>query len=66
MKTLGKILVVIAVVLLALGLVCAAIGYFTGGSVERMIELFFGSRETFLETVKLLWSQLREQILGLF
>ena len=54
MKTVWRIVIVIAAALLILGIVAAAIGYFTGGSAERMIETLFGSREVFGMTLELL------------
>lgn len=54
MKTVWRIVIVIAAALLILGIVAAAIGYFTGGSAERMIETLFGSREVFSLTLELL------------
>ena len=54
MKTVWRIVIVIAAALLILGIVAAAIGYFTGGSAERMIETLFGSREVFGLTLELL------------
>ena len=54
MKTVWRIVIGIAAALLILGIVAAAIGYFTGGSAQRMIETLFGSREVFGMTLELL------------
>ncbi len=62
MKAIWKVIALIALALIVLGAVCAAIGYFTGGSVERMIEVFFGSRETF----ELVLQLLREELASIF
>jgi hypothetical protein len=47
MKKIWKVIAIIALALLVLSAAVAAIGLFTGGSVNRMIEVLFGSRETF-------------------
>lgn len=41
-----KIVLTLVIALVVLGIVLMAIGYFTGGSVERMIEVVFGGRES--------------------
>lgn len=46
MSKIWKVVTVIAIVLAVLGMVLAAIGLFTGGSVDRMIEVLFGGRDT--------------------
>lgn len=58
MKQIWKIVLMIVLALIMLGAVCAVIGLFTGASVERMIEVFFGSRETFDLTIDLLRQEL--------
>ena len=58
MKHLWKLVLIIVLVLIVLGTACAVIGLFTGASVERMIEVFFGSRETFELAIDLLKQEL--------
>ncbi len=58
MKHIWKLVLIIVLVLIVLGTACAVIGLFTGASVERMIEVFFGSRETFELAIDLLKQEL--------
>ena len=58
MKQIWKLVLIVVLVLIVLGVACAVIGLFTGASVERMIEVFFGSRETFELTIELLRQEL--------
>lgn len=58
MKQIWKIVLIAVLILIVLGMVCAAIGLFTGASVERMIEIFFGSRETFELAIDLIRQEL--------
>ena len=57
-----KIILIVVVALAILGVVLGAIGYFTGGSVDRMIEIVFGGRET----LDLMLSVLRQQLAEIF
>lgn len=61
MKRIWNIVLITALALIVLGAVSAMIGLFTGASVERMIELFFGSRETFDLTIEML----KQELMGL-
>ena len=58
MKQIWKAVLIVVLILMALGAVSAVIGLFTGASVERMIEVFFGSRETFDMTIEILKQEL--------
>ncbi len=58
MKVIWKIVGIAVLALVVLGAVCGAVGYFTGGSVERMVEIFFGSREGLDLVIKLLKDEL--------
>lgn len=60
MKKIWKIILIIVLLLVALGVVSAVIGLLTGASVERMIEVFFGSRETFDLVIQLLREELSQ------
>lgn len=62
MRHIWRLVLIIVLVMVSLGAGCAVIGILTGASTERMIELFFGSRETFELTIQLL----REELAGLF
>ena len=62
MRHIWKLVLLVALVMLVLGAACAAIGLLTGASVERMIEVFFGSRETFDLALQLL----RDELSSLF
>ena len=58
MKRIWNTVLIIVLALIVLGAVSAMIGLFTGASVERMIEVFFGSRETFDMTIDILRREL--------
>ena len=58
MRHIWKFVLITALVMLALGAGCAITGVLTGASVERMIEVFFGSRETFELAIQLLREEL--------
>ena len=58
MKRIWNVVMIAVLTLIVLGAVSAMIGLFTGASVERMIEVFFGSRETFDMTVDMLRREL--------
>lgn len=62
MKHIWKIVLIVVLILVVLGAVGAAIGLLTGASVERMIEVLFGSHETFDLVIQLL----REELAGIF
>lgn len=62
MKHIWKIVLIVVLILVVLGAACAVIGMFTGASLERMIEVLFGSRETFDFFVELL----RQELSGIF
>ena len=57
-----KIILIVVMALAILGVVLGAIGYFTGGSVDRVIEIVFGGRET----LDLMLSVLRQQLAEIF
>lgn len=57
-----KIILTVVLVLVILGVVLGAIGYFTGGSVDRMIEVVFGGREA----LDLMLSVLKQQLAEIF
>ena len=57
-----KIILIVVMALAILGVVLGAIGSFTGGSVDRMIEIVFGGRET----LDLMLSVLRQQLAEIF
>ena len=42
MRKIWRVILVIALVLAVLGAAAAAVGYFTGASTDRMIEIVFG------------------------
>lgn len=58
MKRIWNIVLTIAAAALGFGIVCLLVGSFTGGSVDRMIELIFGGREGLDLVLDLLKSQL--------
>ena len=58
MKRIWNAVMIAVLALIVLGAVSAMIGLFTGASVERMIEVFFGSRETFDMTIDILRREL--------
>lgn len=58
MKQIWNTVLIIVLTLIVLGAVSAMIGLFTGASVERMIEVLFGSRETFDLTIEMLRQEL--------
>ena len=58
MKRVWKVILIAALVLMVLGAVCAAVGWLTGASNERMIEVLFGGREMFDLIIKTLWDEL--------
>lgn len=62
MRHIWRLVLITALVMVSFGAVCAVIGILTGASTERMIEVFFGSRETFELTIRLL----RDELTGLF
>jgi len=62
MRSVWKAVVITVLALIVLGAGCAAVGVLTGASVERMIEVFFGDRESF----ELVLELLREEMTHLF
>ena len=62
MRKIWRVILVIALVLGVLGAAAAAVGYFTGASTERMIEIVFGGRDT----LKLMLRLLKEQLSSIF
>ena len=58
MRKIWRVILVIALVLAVLGAAAAAVGYFTGASTDRMIEIVFGGRDT----LKLMLRLLKEQL----
>lgn len=61
MKVVWKTVLIITLVLVLLGMLAGIVGLATGGSVERMIDVFFGSRESF----EMILRALREDLMGL-
>lgn len=61
MKLVWRIVGTLSLVLLVLGLVAIAIGLFTGSSLDRMLEVLFGGKDTFIMMIELL----REELLGI-
>lgn len=45
MKKLWSIVTTLAAILLGLGIVCLLVGFFTGGSIDRIVNLVFGGPE---------------------
>lgn len=62
MRKIWRVILVIALVLAVLGAAAAAVGYFTGASTDRMIEIVFGGRDT----LKLMLRLLKEQLSSIF
>lgn len=62
MRFIWRLVLIITVAMITVGLCCAAVALITGASVERMIEIFFGSREAFDLTLQIL----REELASLF
>lgn len=62
MSHIWRLVFITTLVMVSFGAVCAVAGLLTGASIERMIEVFFGSRETFELTIQLL----RDELTGLF
>lgn len=62
MKLVWKIVITVVLVMLAIGLVAVAIGLFTGGSIDRMLELTLGGRENFF----LLLGSLKDELADIF
>lgn len=57
MKKIWNIVLTIAAAALGLGIVCLLVGSFTGGSLDRMVELIFGGPEGLDLVLDLLKSQ---------
>lgn len=62
MSHIWRFVFITTAVMVSLGVVGVVAGLLTGASIERMIEIFFGSRETFELTIRLL----QEELTGLF
>ena len=62
MRHIWRLVLITVLVMVSLGAGCAVIGMLTGASTERMIEVFFGSRETFELAIRLL----RDELAALF
>ena len=62
MKNIWRVVLILVLVLLVLGAAAIAVGALTGGSLERMIELVFGGRET----LELMLRLLKEQLAAIF
>lgn len=58
MKSIWRMVSSVVLALIILGAVAVGIGVFTGGSVERMIELVFGGREALGQMIELLKTEL--------
>ncbi len=58
MKVIWRIVSMLALVLFVLGLVAIAIGLFSGGSLDRMLQVLFGGRDSFMLIVELLGREL--------
>ncbi|MGN1002119.1 MAG: hypothetical protein ACI4PC_05060 [Oscillospiraceae bacterium] len=62
MSKIWKVVGLIALVLVVIGAVLAAVGFLTGASTDRMIELIFGGRETF----ELILQVLKDELASIF
>lgn len=62
MSGIWKVVAILAVVLLLLGIAAFAVGYFTGASVDRMVEVRFGG----WDTVEMFIKAIREGLVQLF
>lgn len=62
MKKVWKVILIVCLVLVVLGVVCAAVGWLTGASTDRMIEVLFGGREM----LELILKTLRDELASIF
>lgn len=58
MGKLWKIVGIIALVLVVIGVILGAVGYLTGASMDRILELVFGGRETLELILRILKQEL--------
>ena len=61
MKTVWKSVLIISLILVLLGMLAGIVGLASGGSAARMIDVFFGSRES----LEMILRVLREELLAL-
>ena len=61
MKVVWKSVLIISLILVLVGMLAGIVGLASGGSAERMIDVFFGSRESF----RLILQVLREDLMNL-
>ena len=61
MKAVWKLVLIVSLILVLLGMLAGIVGLASGGSLERMIDVFFGSRESF----EMILRVLREELTGL-
>ena len=59
MSGIWRVVSTLVLALVVLGLVAVAIGMFTGGSVNRIMELVFGGADSFWQMVEMLRSELQ-------
>lgn len=58
MRSIWRVISTVVLALIILGAVAVGIGIFTGGSVERMIELVFGGMDQLLQLLEMLQHEL--------
>ena len=61
MKAVWKSVLIISLILVLLGMLAGIVGLASGGSGERMIDVFFGSRES----LEMILRVLREDLMNL-
>ena len=61
MKVVWKSVLIISLILVLLGMLAGIVGLATGGSAWRMVDVFFGSRES----LEMMLRVLREELLAL-
>lgn len=59
MSGIWRVVSSLVLALVVLGLVAVAIGMFTGGSVNRIMELVFGGADSFWQMVEMLRNELQ-------
>ena len=61
MKVVWKSVLIISLILVLVGMLAGIVGLASGGSTERMIDVFFGSRES----LEMIFRVLREDLMNL-
>lgn len=64
MKTVWKVVSIIGIAALTLGVICIVVGFFTGGSVSRIIDTIFATYD--MDYYLSLWQQLVANVTGCF